>query len=343
MTASRNGHPEDVVIGVVGDGFGALLAYTTAVYLGFRPEQIGIFGENPNPVATYQQFAWNLGQTVLRSESESHFLPADWPTFAQIDACRAPRPARRCMRSAGRKFNPGVPEILAEAAVVGAGARLRRSASSAARKSAGSSRARPAAPLLALRRGRAAARPRKHADDRDRPRAARLPRACTARRARTRRRPTASSRPTSRSSTSEGGRYIVVGSGIAVGERVGELHRGGRPVHRAPAQPAPRRAGPERAALPVRRQRHRRIPGAVLRPARRLPRPALCAAPRRSGAVGRERSSRAGGGPLRGGRSATITEIQPGSRRPDRRLAALQGGRDAGRWRRPGSSAARAS
>ena len=38
---------------------------------------------------TYQQFAWNLGQTVLRSESESHFLPADWPTFAQMDASRA--------------------------------------------------------------------------------------------------------------------------------------------------------------------------------------------------------------------------------------------------------------
>jgi hypothetical protein len=31
--ASRNGHgnPEDVVIGVVGDGFGALLTYTAAI------------------------------------------------------------------------------------------------------------------------------------------------------------------------------------------------------------------------------------------------------------------------------------------------------------------------
>ena len=92
--ASRNGHgsSQDVVIGVVGDGFGALLTYTTAIYLGFRPEQIGIFGENTNPVQTYQQFAWNLGQTVLRSESESHFTPADWPTFAQMDASQR-RPA----------------------------------------------------------------------------------------------------------------------------------------------------------------------------------------------------------------------------------------------------------
>jgi hypothetical protein len=102
---------------VIGDGFGALLTYTAAIYLGFRPEQIGIFGEHTNPVQTYQQFAWNLGQTVLRSESESHFLPADWPTFAQIDAAarRSPAPL---LRSAGRKFNPGVPEILSEAFIV---------------------------------------------------------------------------------------------------------------------------------------------------------------------------------------------------------------------------------
>jgi hypothetical protein len=115
--ASRNGQPQDVVIGVVGDGFGALLTYTTSIYLGFRPEQIGIFGENTNPVGTYQQFAWNLGQTVLRSESESHFLPADWPTFAQLDAA-ARRSVSPLFRSAGRKFNPGVPEILTETHIV---------------------------------------------------------------------------------------------------------------------------------------------------------------------------------------------------------------------------------
>lgn len=115
---SANGNrPEDVTLAVIGSGFGALQVYTTAMYLGFRPEQVGIFGENLNPVATYQQFAWNLGQTVLRSESESHFLPADWPTFAQLDAYARRTPAP-LFRSAGRKFNPGVPEILAQAKTV---------------------------------------------------------------------------------------------------------------------------------------------------------------------------------------------------------------------------------
>jgi len=109
--------PQDVVIGVVGDGFSALDVYATSVYLGFRPEQIGIFGEQTNPVHTYQQYAWNLGQTILRSESESHFMPADWPTFSQLNAY-ARRDPRPLFRSAERKFNPGVPEILAQAEVV---------------------------------------------------------------------------------------------------------------------------------------------------------------------------------------------------------------------------------
>jgi hypothetical protein len=109
--------PRDAALAVVGDGFGSLIVQSTAIYLGFRPDEISIYGPSKNPVGTYQQFAHNLGQTVLRSESESHFLPADWPTFAQLQAYahRSPRPLLRSIR---RKYNPGVPEILAEAGVV---------------------------------------------------------------------------------------------------------------------------------------------------------------------------------------------------------------------------------
>ena len=109
--------PRDSTIAVVGEGFGSLIVHSTAMYLGFQPEDVTIFGTNDNPVGTYQQFAYNLGQTVLRSESESHFLPADWPTFAQMDAWshRSPAPLLRSIR---RKYNPGVAEIMAEAGVV---------------------------------------------------------------------------------------------------------------------------------------------------------------------------------------------------------------------------------
>ena len=109
--------PRDSTIAIVGDGFGSLIVYATAIYLGFRPEQITIYGTNDNPVGTYQQFAYNLGQTVLRSESESHFLPADWPTFAQMDAWARFSPAP-LFRSISRRYNPGVPEILTEATIV---------------------------------------------------------------------------------------------------------------------------------------------------------------------------------------------------------------------------------
>jgi hypothetical protein len=101
----------------VGDGFGSLIVHCTARYLGFTNDEIAIFGPSENPVGTYQQFAYNLGQTVLRSESESHFLAPDWPTFAQLDAWSRRSPAA-LWRSIRRKYNPGVAEILTEAAIV---------------------------------------------------------------------------------------------------------------------------------------------------------------------------------------------------------------------------------
>src|SRR5947207_12469206 len=109
--------PRDSTIAVVGDGFSSLIIYATAVYLGFRPEEITIYGPADSPVKTYQQYAFNLGQTVLRSESESHFLPADWPTFAELEAWSR-RSLSPLLRSARRRYNPGVPEILTEAGVV---------------------------------------------------------------------------------------------------------------------------------------------------------------------------------------------------------------------------------
>ena len=41
--------PRDSTIAVVGDGFGSLIVYATAVYLGFRPEEITIYGPSDEP------------------------------------------------------------------------------------------------------------------------------------------------------------------------------------------------------------------------------------------------------------------------------------------------------
>jgi hypothetical protein len=102
---------------VVGSGFSSLLVHCIAVYLGFDRNEITIYGPTDSPAGAYQQYAFNLGQTVLRSESESHFLAPDWPTFAQLDAW-SHRSLKPLWRSTRRKYNPGVPEILTELEVV---------------------------------------------------------------------------------------------------------------------------------------------------------------------------------------------------------------------------------
>ena len=78
-------YPRDPVIAVVGEGFGPLLVYCTARRLSLENREITILRTNDDPVATYQQYAYNR-QTVLRSEFESQFLAPAWPTFPQLDA-----------------------------------------------------------------------------------------------------------------------------------------------------------------------------------------------------------------------------------------------------------------
>jgi hypothetical protein len=90
--------PRDSTIAIVGDGFGSTLVYTTVVFLGFRPEQVTIYGPSDSSVGTYQQYAYNLGQTILRSESESHFLP---PT-GRPSPSSTPGPAEARRRCCGR-------------------------------------------------------------------------------------------------------------------------------------------------------------------------------------------------------------------------------------------------
>jgi hypothetical protein len=93
MTAS---YPGDAVLALVGEGSGSLLVQRTARYLGLESRETAIFGTNDDPVATYQQYPYNLGQRVRRSELESHFLAPDRPTFARLDyRHKSPKPLWR--------------------------------------------------------------------------------------------------------------------------------------------------------------------------------------------------------------------------------------------------------
>ena len=288
--------PRDATIAVVGEGFGSLIIHSTAMYLGFRPEDVTIYGPNDNPVATYQQYAYNLGQTVLRSESESHFLPADWPTFAELNAWSHRNPGV-LFRSARRKYNPGVAEILAEAGVVTR--RLNWDASRVPCRIGWLQREAGPPPhfvlydeqanfvgrakhvMLALGHGPLAS-----------------PAAGESARGTRLRRP---HRPGLRVEAVLPGRPLHRHrGGDRLGQRVGQRARRGRQGAGAAAQPGAGGAGPERPALPVRGARHRRLPGAGFRHPDRVPghRPQGHDAERRAW-LARIQKGRAGG-PLRG-------------------------------------------
>jgi hypothetical protein len=105
MTAS---YPGDPVIDLVGEGFGSLLLHWTGRRLSLENREITILGTNDDPGATYQQYAHSLGQTVLRSEFESHFVAPDRPTFARLDAYshESPTPLWRTRSESVRRL-PG--------------------------------------------------------------------------------------------------------------------------------------------------------------------------------------------------------------------------------------------
>ena len=84
MTASS---PRGPVSSLVGEGCGSLLVHCAARGLSLQSRGITILSTTDGPVATCQQYAQNLGQTILRSGFESHRPAPDRPTLGQLDAC----------------------------------------------------------------------------------------------------------------------------------------------------------------------------------------------------------------------------------------------------------------
>ncbi len=304
--------PRDSVIATVGDGFGSLLVHTTARYLGFENNQLSVFGPSDNPVGTYQQFAYNLGQTVLRSESESHFLAPDWPTFAQLDAW-SHKSFKPLWRTTRRKYNPGVPEILTEAAVV-----ARRTQWDQAR--------------IPLRVGwlQRQMQPTPHfvmydeqANFIGRAKHVMLapghgplsfpPLAGQGAQGPGDRRP---HRAGVRAQAIRAGRPLHrARRGHRLGQRVGEHHRRRRVGAGADAERAARDPGPERPPLPVRVDRNRRVHAAAVRPADRVPRPGAARHAARPQAVAVADQVRPAGGTVRRDRRRDRQD-RAGTRRP---------------------------
>ena len=272
--------PRDSTLAVVGDGFGSLIVYSTAIYLGFRPEEITIYG----PV---RQPGRHLPAVRLQPRPDRPALGVRvaLPARRLADVRRSSTPgrtaaSRRSLRSTRRKYNPGVSEILTEAGVVAAAPGLGRLARAACASAGCSARRTPAHFVLYdedanfLGRAKHVMLALGHG-----------PLAVPARRWPRRRRPTprstsASCRPTRPRATTPTGATSCSGAGIASINEWANALDVGRQVHRPAPQPGARRAGPQRAALPVRVAGHRRLRRAALRAARAVPR-ATCSRARR--------------------------------------------------------------
>ena len=198
--------PRDSTIAVVGDGFGSLIVYATAVYLGFRPQEITIFGPSDNPVKTYQQFAFNLGPDGA-AVGVRVALPAG--RLAHVRGARGlvaaePQPADPLRAAAVQPRRPGHPRRGERRR---AAARLERQPLRHEGRLAPARRFRKRrlAAFRPLRRGRAVHRPREARHARLRPRPACPIRPCSRRRGRIPPSPTGSSRPTRRRRTTRTG------------------------------------------------------------------------------------------------------------------------------------------
>jgi hypothetical protein len=95
---------------IVGDGLAALVGYATLRHGGFEPDEIAVFGTDPDPAAAWRVRAAAIRQRRMRSESNGHVAATSFPGLA--------------VRAAGRRqwslvetlfdrYHPTVAEFLA--------------------------------------------------------------------------------------------------------------------------------------------------------------------------------------------------------------------------------------
>jgi hypothetical protein len=74
--------------GIIGGGFGALLAYTVLRFRGVPSEDIVVFSADASPELSWERFVRRINQKYLRSESIAHFFPTDSPGLATVEAVK---------------------------------------------------------------------------------------------------------------------------------------------------------------------------------------------------------------------------------------------------------------
>ena len=102
-------------LGLIGDGPAALASFLVFRHAGIPAEAITIYGDHPYPLAQLEQLASAISQRQMRSESNGHLAPTEFPTLAVLDAWqrRSPWPLLASLFDA---YVPSLELVLAHSA-----------------------------------------------------------------------------------------------------------------------------------------------------------------------------------------------------------------------------------
>lgn len=99
-------------VAIVGDGLAAFTAYATLRHGGLAPDEIAVFGTDPDPAGAWRVRATSIRQRAMRSESDGHCSPRSFPGLAVREAVRTRRPLPLAATLLDR-YRPSVPLFLA--------------------------------------------------------------------------------------------------------------------------------------------------------------------------------------------------------------------------------------
>jgi cation diffusion facilitator CzcD-associated flavoprotein CzcO len=102
---------------IVGGGLVALTVYAALRHAGLEPDEVAVFGTDPDPAAAWRVRAAAIRQRLMRSESDGHCLPATFPGLAVTAAVRR-RSLTPLLQSLCDRYHPGVEEFLQHVAEV---------------------------------------------------------------------------------------------------------------------------------------------------------------------------------------------------------------------------------
>lgn len=116
MTSDFSPH---VKVGIIGGGVAALVASVVFRSEGMGAGDVAVFSPHADPLLSIEKYGTAIGQQELRSETEGHFFPTDFPGLALVDSVRL-RSARPVVRAAFNAYHPTFADWLAHGRQVAA-------------------------------------------------------------------------------------------------------------------------------------------------------------------------------------------------------------------------------